>query len=80
MKEWYRIAKRSRWSDFVDLRRTYPHADQVVVASGEIATVFNIAGNNYRLVTAVHYRPQIVYTLLVLTHAEYSRSAWKNKL
>jgi mRNA interferase HigB len=42
--------------------------------------VFNIAGNKYRLVTAIHYNRQIVYTLRVMTHAEYSRDKWKEQL
>jgi len=40
LDDWYRIAKRSRWTSIVDVRKTYPHADAV----GEF-TVFNISGN-----------------------------------
>jgi len=50
----------------------YPQADQV----GR-CTVFNIGGNNYRLIAAIHYNTGVVYIRHVLTHAEYDRGAWK---
>jgi mRNA interferase HigB len=43
-------------------------------------TVFNVCGNNFRLITAVHYDRQKVFILDFLTHAEYSRNLWKNRL
>ena len=36
-------------------------------------TVFNIGGNNYRLVTAIHYNTGRVFALRVMTHAAYDR-------
>jgi mRNA interferase HigB len=59
---------------------TFPHADQVTVASKRTVTVFNIGGNNYRLITAIHYNTKIVYILRFLTHAEYDKDAWKKAL
>jgi mRNA interferase HigB len=63
-----------------EVRRAYPHADPVPVASGRSVVVFNIRGNRYRLVTAIHYNRQIVYTLRFMTHAEYSKDRWKDTL
>lgn len=40
-------------------------------------TVFDVGGNNYRLIAFVHYRAQIVYIKHVLTHAEYDRGNWR---
>ena len=42
--------------------------------------VFNIKGNRYRLIVAIHYDRQLVYVLRFLTHAEYSKDMWKNQL
>ena len=64
----------------MDTRKTYPHADQVKVRSGRVVTVFNIAGNDFRLMTAIHYDRGRVFILDFLTHAEYNRSNWKDRL
>jgi len=48
--------RKSRFLNFVQLRETFPHADQV----GKF-TVFNIGGNKVRLVAAVHYNRSKIY-------------------
>lgn len=35
--------------------------------------MFNIKGNNYRLITIIHYRYQRVYIKEFFTHAEYDQ-------
>lgn len=80
LDRWYRIARRARWRSLAEVRIVFPHADLVTVASGKPLTVFNVAGNKYRLATAVHYNRQTVYTLRVMTHADYSRDKWKDLL
>jgi mRNA interferase HigB len=80
LDRWYRIALRARWRNLSETRIDFPHADAVIVASGKPVTVFNIAGNKYRLITAIHYNREIVYTLRAMTHAEYSRGKWKGQL
>lgn len=70
---WYRAARRARWANIADVRRDYPHAD----AYGT-CTIFNIAGNNFRLVTKVYYEDQVILIRAVLTHAEYDREVWKD--
>lgn len=42
--------------------------------------VFNIAGNKFRLMAAVHFNTRIVFALDFLTHAEYSKNRWKDQL
>ena len=69
---WFRIAKRSRWQDLTEVRKTFSTADAV-----DKWTVFNIKGNKYRLITEINYRYQRVYIRHVLTHAEYDRERWK---
>jgi mRNA interferase HigB len=56
----------------VDVRRLCPTADPV-----EKFTVFNIKGNAYRLIIEINYRTGRVFLRHVLTHAEYSKRAWK---
>ncbi len=71
LTEWYQTAKEAVWQSLDAVRDVYPHADAVSVASGKTATVFNIGGNKYRLITAIHYNRQIVYLMMVLTHEDY---------
>jgi mRNA interferase HigB len=42
--------------------------------------VFNVCGNQYRLIVAMHFNKQMAYTLRFLTHSEYGRDDWKNEL
>jgi len=74
LDDWYRTAKRLRWTSLVDVRKTYPHADAV----GEF-TVFNIGGNKYRLATYINYRTGKVYIRHVMTHQVYSSEDWKKR-
>lgn len=72
LRGWRTNVKQAHWKNFAELRAMYPSADQV----GK-CTVFNIGGNNYRLVAAIHYNRGVVYVRNVLTHAEYDRGKWK---
>ena len=80
LRTWVRQTKGAEWRNFVQVRKTFPSADQVAVASGRTVVVFDVARNRYRLIAAVHYNTRIVYTLMVLTHKEYDRNMWKARL
>ena len=80
LMHWHGLARKARWTSLQDVRATFPHADAVTVASGRNVVVFNIAGNRYRLITAIHYNRQLVFTLTVLTHGEYGKGKWKDAL
>ena len=80
LRTWAQQTKAAEWRNFAEVRKTFPAADAVTVASGRRGVVFNIAHNRYRLIAAVHYNMRIVYTLMILTHREYGRNAWKEQL
>ena len=69
---WFRIAKKALWKNLADVRGTFSSADSV----GNW-TVFNIKGNQYRLITEINYMFGRIYIRHVLTHAEYDRGGWK---
>ena len=73
LRSWYRVVKQAQWQRFTDVRAIYRSADQV----GKF-TVFNIAGNKYRLITTIHFNTGRVYIRYILTHAAYDRGAWRN--
>ncbi len=69
---WFRIAKKASWKSLAEIRKTFSRADAV----GKW-TVFNIKGNQYRLVAEINYMFGRLYIRNVLTHAEYDRGGWK---
>ena len=77
---WVAVVRAARWKNMPDIRRAYPSADLVKVSSGGRVFVFNVCGNTYRLIVAIHFNRQIVYTLRFLTHAEYNKNEWKSEL
>ena|ERR1035437_8103391 len=72
LQAWYRTMESEVFADFNDVRATFASADYV-----DGLTVFNIGGNKYRLIAAVHYNRRKVFIRAVLTHAEYDRGDWK---
>lgn len=79
LTEWYSVTIKAKWGSYDDLRKIYSSADQAKVKSGNIVTIFNIGGNKYRLVVAIHYNTRTVYILSVMTHEEYGKDIWKDK-
>lgn len=80
LKKWEFVVRAAEWESLQDVRRIYPHADAVTVASGSTVTVFNVCGNKFRLIVAIHYNRQRVYVLRFFTHADYSKGFWKDDL
>jgi mRNA interferase HigB len=72
LESWYAVMREADWKTPADLKQVYPSADFV----GR-RTVFNIAGNKYRLIARMNYQAQRVFVLYILTHTEYDRGAWK---
>ena len=72
LKHWYRIVKRETFLTFADVKSVFPGADAV----GNFV-VFNIGGNNYRLVACIRYPLKRVFIRHILTHDAYNREKWK---
>jgi mRNA interferase HigB len=66
---WFHEVHRARWTSSADVRRLYSTAS--IVSADRI--VFNIKGNDYRLVAAVDFEKGIVWIKWIGTHAEYDR-------
>lgn len=72
LTHWSKVITASDFSDFNALKRVFRSADLVAPF-----TVFNVGGNNFRVIARVDYRTHTVFLSSVLTHAEYDK--W-NKL
>ena len=80
LNRWRQIVEEVQWNRPVETKETFRSADQVVTDNGNTVTVFNIAGNKYRMITTIHYKSGIVYILKIMAHAEYDKNAWKREL
>lgn len=69
LRAWYAGAHRADWDNPTDIKSAYRSAS--VVANNRV--VFNIKGNDYRLVVAVHYNRRIMFIRFVGTHREYDK-------
>ena len=69
IQSWYADVKRANWTSPSDIKRIYRNAS--IIANNRV--VFNIKGNNYRIVIAIQYEFGIVYIRFVGTHAEYDK-------
>ena len=69
LRAWVSVVKAADWSRPIDLKEVFRSAD--ILPNDRV--VFNIGGNKYRLVVAVHYRSKRVFVRFIGTHAEYDR-------
>ena len=75
IRDWFDAASAAEWRNLEDVRQTYPATDMV----GMLA-IFNIKGNLYRLIVRMAFQYRRVYIKEFLTHAEYTKGAWKKWL
>lgn len=68
LANWRRSTEFAVWKDFATVRLTFRSADYV-----EGLVIFDVGGNNYRIIASVDYVLQRVYVLEVLTHGQYDR-------
>jgi mRNA interferase HigB len=64
------LADAAEWGHFEDLKQTFRAADY---APKNEVVIFDIGGNNYRLIATVNYELQILLIEEILTHEEYSK-------
>jgi mRNA interferase HigB len=69
LRAWYAEASRADWKNPADIKAAYRNAS--FLPGNRV--IFNIKGNDYRLVVAVHYNRGMMFIRFVGTHAEYDR-------
>lgn len=69
LQAWYDDAKHAEWCSPVDIKNVYRNAS--FLANNRV--IFNIKGNDYRLIVAVQYAHGILFIRFVGTHREYDR-------
>lgn len=69
LRAWFDEVEKASWTGPQDIRARYRSAD--FVANDRV--IFNIRGNNYRLIVHVSYRFHAVYIRFIGTHVEYDK-------
>lgn len=69
LRSWFAQASRADWGAPAEIKAAYRNAS--FIANNRV--VFNIKGNDYRLVVAVHYNRRMIFVRFVGTHREYDR-------
>jgi mRNA interferase HigB len=69
LKSWYREAENANWKNPNEIKKEYPSAS--ILEDNRI--VFNIKGNNYRLIVKINYYYQMAWIRFIGTHAEYDK-------
>ena len=69
LKSWFREACKSEWENPNQLKKEYTSASILE----ENRVVFNIKGNNYRLIVKISYEYQMIWIRFIGTHAEYDK-------
>ena len=79
LQHWCTVVENADWSTFSDVRNTFRSADQVGLGGGSIY-IFDIGGNNHRMIAGINYETKIVYVKMIMTHADYDRGHWRTQV
>jgi mRNA interferase HigB len=69
LQEWYFKTTKANWKNASEIKKTFNHVD----FSGNSRVIFNIKGNQYRLVAIVIFASKKVYIRFIGTYAEYNQ-------
>lgn len=69
LNRWYKQAVVAEWSNFTDVKQTFNATDFI----GNDRYVFDIGGNNYRLVALIHFKKRTLYIRFIGTHKQYEQ-------
>jgi mRNA interferase HigB len=76
---WLTSVKLADWDRPDDIQQTFAFAD--ILGNGSNRVVFNIGGNNYRIICKYHFGTSRVYLFVcwIGTHSDYQELCNKNK-
>ena len=66
---WYDLVSKKRYANHAELKKDFPSADHI----GGTRYVFNIKGNNFRLIVWIRFEASQMYVKWFGTHAEYDK-------
>ena len=69
LEAWYKLVSKARWASSAELKEQLRSAS--IISAQRV--VFNIKGNDYRLIAGVNYQRQSIFIKWIGTHAEYDQ-------
>ena len=66
---WYEITRKANWKNLGDIKKDFRTVDYV----GNNRYVFDVKGNDYRIVVIIIFTAQKVYIRFIGTHNEYDQ-------
>jgi mRNA interferase HigB len=66
---WSKVVRKSEWHSFADVRKTFNSVDSI----GNQRYVFNLKGNEFRLVAVIKFTIGFIYIRFIGTHNEYTK-------
>ena len=80
-EDWFKLTRGASWRSFQDAKALFGQTDVASDTSTKrTATIFDIGGNKYRIITLVDYTRQTVLITHVMDHKEYDRGNWKDDI
>ena len=75
IESWYQLIKDNDWQSLEEVRNGYSRSVDQVYGY----TIFNIKGNQYRLIVQINYKTRVIFFKKFLTHPEYSKIKWNDR-
>lgn len=79
LENWYKVVENAVWTRPDDIKKTFNSVDSYR-QNHRLYHIFDVGGNNTRVIANIHFNTKIVYIRYVLTHDEYSKNKWKETL
>ena len=73
LEHWFKTAKKAKWKCFADIKNDFNNVDSI----GSQRYIFNIKGNDYRLVVVIQFVHEYIFIRFIGTHAEYDKTDCK---
>jgi mRNA interferase HigB len=69
MNDWYEKVSEADWKNLAEVKKDFNSVDY----AGNDRYVFNLKGNQYRIVVMIHFSTRTLYVRFIGTHAAYDR-------
>jgi mRNA interferase HigB len=80
-ENWFKLTRKAEWLSFQDAKALFGQTDVTTdTASRRTATIFDVGGNKYCIVTLIDYTRQTVLITHVMDHKDYDRNKWKDEI